>query len=31
VVQIVELYLATIVQLDITGGVEVNSYATEEE
>ncbi|MGP9666749.1 hypothetical protein [Psychrobacter sp. AOP31-A1-22] len=29
--QIVELDLATIAQLDITGGVEVNGYATEEE
>lgn len=29
--QIVELDLTTIVQLNITGGVEVNGYATEEE
>lgn len=29
--QTVELELATIVQLNITGGVEINSYATEEE
>lgn len=29
--QIVELNLATVAQLDITGGVEVNGYATEEE
>ena len=29
--QTVELELATIVQLNITGGVEINGYATEEE